>query len=136
MKHSKSGLFLMELIIVLLFFSLASTICIRLFVKSHALSQETVDLTNAVTLAQNLAENFIASDGDPNVMQENFPKLTAAEENILLLIENGYCSQIRFSLNENGLRQGDIEIYPKDKTERIYSLQVLRYVPEGRTANE
>ena len=136
MKHSKSGLFLMELIIVLLFFSLASTICIRLFVKSHALSQETVDLTNAVTLAQNLAENFIASDGDPEVMLQNFPKLSLAEDNLLQLAENGYLSQIRFSVNADGLRQGDIEIYRNAKSESIYSLQVLRYVPEGRTLNE
>lgn len=126
----------MELIIVLLFFSLASTICIRLFVKSHSLSRETVDLTNAVTLAQNLAENFIASDGDPDVMQQNFPKLTAAGDNILLLAEEEYISMITFSVTEEGLKQGNIDIYSKNNDESIYTLQVQRYVPERRTIHE
>lgn len=136
MKHSKSGLFLMELIIVLLFFSLASTICIQLFVKSSTLSSDTMDLTYAVTQAQNLAEGFIASNGDAKLMQENFPQLVAAGDNCLLLAENGYISMITFSIGESGLIQGDIAIYPKDSAESIYSLQVQRYVPERGTLNE
>lgn len=126
----------MELIIVLLFFSLASTICIQLFVKSSTLSRDTVDLTYAVTQAQNLAEAFIASNGDQTVMQENFPRLVAAGDDCLLLAEDEYISMIRFSIGEMGLMLGDITIYPKESSQCIYSLQVQRYVPERRTVNE
>lgn len=126
----------MEFIIVLLFFSLASTICVRLFVKSATLSRDTVDLTYAVTQAQNLAEGFLASDGDPVQMLENFPQLVAAGDSCLLLAENEYISIINFSAGENGLILGNIAIYPKDSSESIYTLQVQRYVPERRVTNE
>lgn len=69
MKHSKSSLFLMELIIALLFFSLASTVCIRLFVNAHSLSAQTVDQNYAVNYAQNMAEAFIGCDGDLQSLQ-------------------------------------------------------------------
>lgn len=69
MKHSKSSLFLMELIIALLFFSLASTVCIRLFVHAHTLSARTIDQNYAVNYAQNMAEAFLGCDGDLNSLQ-------------------------------------------------------------------
>lgn len=136
LKHSKSGLFLMEFIIVLLFFSLASTICIRLFVKSSTLSNDTVDLTYAVTQAQNLAEGFLASNGDPAQMEALFPGMQATKDNVLQLTEDSYTSTITFSTGENGLMQGDIAVYLTGSSDSIYSLQVQRYVPERGTANE
>lgn len=69
MKHSKSSLFLMELIIAILFFSLASAVCIQLFARSHILSRETVDQNNAITQAQNLAESWYAAEGRLDAMQ-------------------------------------------------------------------
>lgn len=42
MKHSKSGLFLMELIVAFLFFSLASAICVQLFVKADTINEESI----------------------------------------------------------------------------------------------
>ncbi|MCM1190755.1 MAG: hypothetical protein NC541_15880 [bacterium] len=68
MKHSKSSLFLMELIIVILFFSLASAVCIQFFARSHILSKETVEQNNAITQAQNLAETWYAADGNTHSM--------------------------------------------------------------------
>lgn len=40
-RSSKSSLFLMELIIVILFFSIASGICMQIFVKAHLLTKQT-----------------------------------------------------------------------------------------------
>lgn len=64
MKHSRSSLFLMEMIIAILFFSLASAVCIQLFAKSHTLSKQTVNQNQAVIQAQNLAECYLALEGD------------------------------------------------------------------------
>lgn len=61
----KTGLFLMELIIAILFFSLAATICIQLFVKSHMISERSIALNHSILLAQNTAEIFYATNGDP-----------------------------------------------------------------------
>lgn len=64
----KTGLFLMELIIAILFFSLAATICIQLFVKSHMISERSIALNYSILLAQNTAEIFYATNGDPEKM--------------------------------------------------------------------
>lgn len=64
-KHSsKSGLFLMELILAIFFFSIASAICVRLFVTSHQLSKQSVQLNDAVTMAESIAEAFYGCNGD------------------------------------------------------------------------
>ena len=52
----RSSLFLMELMIAILFFSLASAVCVQLFVKSHLLTREAADLNQAVSQAQSAAE--------------------------------------------------------------------------------
>ena len=62
MKHSRSSLFLMELLISLLFFSLASAVCIRLFAKSHLISRDTINQNNAIVQAQHLAETWLATE--------------------------------------------------------------------------
>lgn len=60
----KTGLFLMELILAILFFSLAAAICVQLFVKSHTISERSIALNHSILLAQNTAEIFYATDGD------------------------------------------------------------------------
>ena len=64
----KTGLFLMELIIAILFFSLAAAICIQLFVKSHMISERSIALNHSILLAQNTTEIFYATNGDPEKM--------------------------------------------------------------------
>lgn len=64
----KTGLFLMELIIAILFFSLAAAICIQLFVKSHMISERSIALNHSILLAQNTAEIFYATNGDHEKM--------------------------------------------------------------------
>ena len=63
--NSKSSLFLIELIVTLCFFSLASVVCVRLFVYAHKVSTESRRETLAIQISQNAAECFIAADGDP-----------------------------------------------------------------------
>lgn len=58
--HNKSSLFLMEIIFSLLFFSVAGSICVQLFIKSHLISQETKYLSNANIMANNIAETYRA----------------------------------------------------------------------------
>ncbi len=78
MKHSRSSLFLMELIIAILFFSLASAVCIRLFVKSHLVSESTVNQNHAITHAQNMAEVWLSVDGDPVLLSDFFPTVSGS----------------------------------------------------------
>jgi Tfp pilus assembly protein PilV len=73
-QHSGSALFLLELIIALLFFSLASAVCVQMFVKADTLSVRTVDTSKAVLLAQEKAEEFYAGEGVLSDTKEYFDR--------------------------------------------------------------
>ena len=136
MKHSKSSLFLMELIIALLFFSLASTVCIRLFVKAHSLSAQTVDQNYAVNYAQNMAEAFLGCDGDLPALQALLPDSTLAGDGTVLSLEqNGYLAELVCS----GLPQpgstlsADIRVCRLDSPDPpLYTLHVDLHIPRVR----
>lgn len=74
MKSSKSSLFLMELIIVILFFSLASAVCIQLFVKAHTLDDDTVSVTHLGIAVQDAAECFYGVSGDLEAYRQIYGK--------------------------------------------------------------
>ena len=70
---SRSGLFLLELIISILFFSMASAVCIRLFVQAHVMDRENRNLTQSVKLCENLAEIYTACEGDLDALCGIYP---------------------------------------------------------------
>lgn len=107
-SHSKSSLFLMEIIIAIFFFSLASAICLRLFASAHSLSDQDKDLNNALLWSQNLSESFYGCDGN------------------VLMIKNLYPNAF-FSAGEKE-SDGTITIFFNDKWEVIdYSLGDASY---------
>ena len=67
MKHRSrarsSSLFLMELILAILFFSVASAVCVQIFVTSHMLSNDSRALNHGVNECANLAEIIDTADG-------------------------------------------------------------------------
>ena len=63
-KPTRSGLFAIELLIAVGVFSLCAAICVGLFVRSEVMSQESADLTRAVSEARSVAECFKAAGGD------------------------------------------------------------------------
>ena len=75
------------MIIAILFFSLASAVCIQLFAKSHLLSTQTVNQNHAVIQAQNLAESYLALEGDINAMQDLFSPSEQISDDTLRLLE-------------------------------------------------
>ena len=138
MKHSKSSLFLMELIIALLFFSLASTVCIRLFVKAHSLSNQTVDTNYAVNYAQNMAEAFIGCDGDMQTLQAVMDKSRLSEDGCTLFLEqDGYLTSLICSgFPEPGTTiSADIDVYKTAVSvegqpgDPLYTLHVDLHIP-------
>lgn len=80
MKSSKSSLFLIELIIAILFFALASAVCIQLFVKSHLLGETTTEENHALLMCQNLSEIYLGS-----LTKEEFSDSETLKNEILAL---------------------------------------------------
>ena len=71
--NNTSSLFLLELILAVLFFSVASALCIQIFTKAHLMSQDARNLNFAVNEVSSMAEqisagtlhsNTAASSGD------------------------------------------------------------------------
>ena len=105
-KPSPNLLFL-ELIIVIVVFSLAAAICTMMFVQARSDSAQSRDLTNAVIMAQNAAEIFKASDG----------------ETLQTFHENGLASRITAE-NHEGIRTAEITVFRESDEAFIYSLRV------------
>lgn len=59
--NNTSSLFLLELILAVLFFSVASALCIQIFIKAHLMSQDARDLNFAVNEVSSMAEQISAS---------------------------------------------------------------------------
>ncbi len=55
-RPRSSSLFLMELILAILFFSIASAVCVQFFVKSHLLSRDSNALNHAANECSSVAE--------------------------------------------------------------------------------
>ncbi|MBR5269950.1 MAG: hypothetical protein IKU21_05545 [Anaerotignum sp.] len=77
--HSKTPLFLMELIIMLLVFSVSAAICLQVFAGARRISDESRRLDIAVMQAQTAAECWKASYGDLEKTAEYMG--TEADEN-------------------------------------------------------
>ena len=71
---SKTSLFLMEIIIVILFFSICSAICMQTFATAQMQSKRSNSLTGSVLACQSIAEIYKAENG-------NFEKLVSIIEN-------------------------------------------------------
>ena len=63
-RPTRSGLFMIELLIAVGVFTLCAAVCVGLFVRSEVMSRESADLTRAVTEARNVVECWKAVDGD------------------------------------------------------------------------
>ena len=101
-----SSLFLLELIFTILFFSVASAVCVQIFVKSHTLSTQAHDLTQASRRAGDVAELITAStspDDMKNLLEDAYSDaVNIASENFTIFYDSDftiylYCPQSNFS---------------------------------------
>ena len=77
-RANASSLFLMELILAILFFSLACSVWVPLFVKSHLLSNESRTLNHASNQCSNVAELLSASgslEQFGSLLSEQYPEM-------------------------------------------------------------
>lgn len=69
---SRSGLFLIELILSIFFFIIAAAIVMQLFVKSHFVSEDAINTNYALLYTQNISELFLSANGDFSVLEQEF----------------------------------------------------------------
>ena len=62
--RSKSSLFLIELVIVILVFSLSAAVCLRMFFQSRLISNESRNISQASLAVQSVADSYKGMHGD------------------------------------------------------------------------
>lgn len=139
--RSKSSLFLMELIIAILFFSIASAVCIRLFAVAHLESLQSAQLNRAVFCAQSAADALSAANGDPEQLTgligasktgagEFSARYDAQCRPTASEAKTAYALNISTSGGNNGVLTADIEVFGIDDPDKpLFTLQTKRYIP-------
>ena len=104
----RESLVLMEQLIMILIFALATALCLRLFVRADAISTENARQDHAVLVAQNAAELLKSgADADDIPEDEAYPVEIRMEESGIA-----------------GLAQAEIIVYYEDETDPVYTLSV------------
>ena len=124
----------MELTISLLFFAIASAVCIQLFVKSHNINKECEALSDEHIIASNIAENYRAGEleslipeliNDDGIYVDGDYKLVYGGDMNVTGSSNGVY-EANLTLNDGTL---DIAVSSVDNPETVYTLNVYRYFP-------
>jgi hypothetical protein len=92
---SRTGLFLIELILSIFFFIIAAAVVLQLFVQSHFISKNTISINNALLYSQNMSEVFLSDGGsfDDIKYMYNSQLITVSgipDNVILLLFDNNW----------------------------------------------
>ena len=122
-QNQKSRLFFLEFLIVLFFFLIISTVCIRLFVQARKTSDSAEALARAQTLAASAAEILIAEQEDLSFLQEQYASLF--DSGIMHLTAD----------SSERLTHFQIQIKPEDfsgNSESVYDLSLTLHVPITR----
>lgn len=141
-RKSKTSLFLMELVITILFFSMSAAVCMQLFVKSHILGQQTQELNHAVCEAQGFAEVMRGTDGTLEEIVALYPDAITDGETFFEVYYDEDFKKCDFSgavyvadvtLTPNGAIQNmDIKIVRLSDYEEIYTLNATKYMIEPK----
>ena len=115
MGKSRTSLFLMELIIVILFFSIASAVCMQLFAKAHLTSVKTKELNHAVAIAQSYAEVMRGTDGSMDSIVANFPEAIVTDN----YMEIFYDSDFQVCAPDAASYVSDVTITPNGAIQNI-----------------
>lgn len=142
-SKSKSSLFLMEMIVTLLFFSIASAICVQLFAQSHILSRQADELNMAVSVSQSFIEVMRGTDGSMDAIAEQFPYAERIDANTL---EQYYDADYAECSYEDACYVAEITLSPVntfqimdtrfinlETNEIVYELSATKYIntPQG-----
>ncbi|MBO5565139.1 MAG: hypothetical protein J5935_05950 [Lachnospiraceae bacterium] len=151
MKQNTSSLLLIEIILSVFFLSLASIVCVRFFSHANTLSQRTEETTQAVIVAQNLAEAFRAGDDASDsfeAIEKLYPHAVSDSDTGAVTIafdedwksipaseEADYHATLSVTEEEAGLQTAEITVVGTEETATqkdpaIYTLTVSSYREE------
>ena len=143
-KTQSASLFMMELILAILIFSLASALCVQFFVKAHTLSGDAKALDFGCEATGSVADVIRSSDSlkdAENTFDELYPSaLVEAEDNgvVISLYYDGEFENcdpedaaytLETALSDSGeMLLGDMTFTDTDSGSSIYTLEVKHHI--------
>lgn len=144
-RHNNiSSLFLLELILAVLFFSVASALCIQIFTKAHLMSQDARDLNFAVNEVSSMAEQIsagtlhsdTAASSDDTASDPSTQMPDDSLQDAAAYYDSGYASCEKADAvyvltvhyePENTLLKAHISMDTIDDNRNIYTLDVTKH---------
>ena len=131
---------LIELILVILFFSISAAVILQFFVAAHLKSEESAQKSAAILQAQQIAEGFQQTGTLPQnaLAQQEDAVLYFDEDWRALSSLEGASFLARLSLQEEKTPAGslrrltvDLHAIESDGQDELYALSVEKYVPRA-----
>ncbi len=131
-NSSKTKLVLIELIIIILFFSIAGGVCVNIFAQARVLSMRSTELTNATLVAQTAAELLRGAEDEQTALESSYQK---TDSGFAAFFDAGWAptqdENAKYSLNistqdSGGLFAADISV--NKSGDEIYSVTVKKYL--------
>jgi hypothetical protein len=143
MKHysvPKANLFLMELIIVILFLAISSTVCVQIFVKAHTVSKQAETKSVIQSQVQSVVSVFQTIDESEDVGEvflQYFPNSQMNDEEIdiyynenweeCMISDAVYFMHLQFVNIHKNHALAEMKIQIDTESEEIYTLSVNKY---------
>lgn len=133
-RHKQSSIFLLEIMLNIILFSVLLIISLQFFVKTETLTVKTTQLHNGVTLCSNVAT--IYEEGGTELIRKEFPNSLQTSQQIIIFYDKNFnlCEkgQNYFKLQistiefNEGLEKSTISCL-NDQNQTIYSIDVCHY---------
>lgn len=142
-RNTRSSVFLLELMIAILFFSLGSAICIQVFVKAYTLNQSAQDLSFASAQISSAASVVKYTYLNLSTLEKFYPRIQETEEGFIIYYDKNQqeCAEKDASYQllihpgaEGSMKTALLQMEKTKDGTLIYELD-LRY-PSHTTARE
>ena len=139
-EHSKASMFLLEILINILLFSVLCVCSLQFFIKSYQITENTTTLHHAVTACNNVAAIYQANNGSTKAIQQTFPKAIVENGDIYIYFDENYqeCDSqniayyIIVSEQHSVIPSVQISFY-KNGSEATYSIDAYHYQAQTPT---
>lgn len=138
-KKTGSRLFLTEFLIVLFFFLIVSTVCLKLFVRSHEITEGAAALSHGQTMAASAAAVLAECDGSAAALASYFPAAEISGELLTMYYDRDFqpctaeSAQYTMTVSTDCTdhqKRASIQFFSKDSM--IYELNVTAHQPLTR----
>jgi competence protein ComGC len=137
-NSSGSSLFLMEIILNILIFSILLTVCLQFFLKARQLTGDTTQLERAVTCCSNAANVYESGDGTLDSFSEIYKDAIITDEQVIVYLDENFIecpadasvySMLIFSADSGNASISAVSITCYDGSKEIYSIRACSYAP-------